>query len=300
MRNLSICLALIVLGAGSVKADDTLGTADSFAVLAGSTVTNYGAGILGATVITGNLGVSPGPTCIGFVGCSTTGPGTVSGTIDLANGAAGSAMGNLNTAYTTLLGLSVGPHVTTVPGGILTGTYAPGVYIVSAPPSNLTGTIYLNDGDVAGSQFVFVMTSTLTTSSNSVVDVTGLSPGDSVFWVVESSATLGNNTAFEGNILANTSITFNPGATDLCGRALGGAVTASGAVSFDGQGTNSPYTQNQVSIACSGNLAGSNGLGGGASTSTPEPGTLSLLALGFAGIAFLSSKRRRVGSREMG
>jgi len=221
MRNLSICLALIVLGAGSVKADDTLGTADSFAVLAGSTVTNYGAGILGATVITGNLGVSPGPTCIGFVGCSTTGPGTVSGTIDLANGAAGSAMGNLNTAYTTLLGLSVGPHVTTVPGGILTGTYAPGVYIVSAPPSNLTGTIYLNDGDVAGSQFVFVMTSTLTTSSNSVVDVTGLSPGDSVFWVVESSATLGNNTAFEGNILANTSITFNPGATDLCGRALG-------------------------------------------------------------------------------
>src|ERR1700687_2053061 len=56
-----------------------LGTAASFGVLAGTTVTN-----IGASVINGNLGVSPGAACTGFdvvvvAGCSTLplGPGHV-------------------------------------------------------------------------------------------------------------------------------------------------------------------------------------------------------------------------------
>jgi hypothetical protein len=47
-----------------------------------------------------------------------------------------------------------------------------------------------------------------------------------VFWQVGSSATLGTGTAFEGNILANTSVTLVSG-TQLNGRAIAltGAVT---------------------------------------------------------------------------
>ena len=73
--------------------------------------------------------------------------------------------------------------------------------------------------------------STLTTASGSSVKVinAGSNGGsdDGVFWQVGSSATLGTTTAFEGNILAQASITLNTAATILNGRALAqtGAVT---------------------------------------------------------------------------
>jgi uncharacterized membrane protein YadS len=56
----------------------TLNTADDIAVLAGSTVTNASGGVLGATVITGGLGLNPGTACTGFVTCPITGLGNPS------------------------------------------------------------------------------------------------------------------------------------------------------------------------------------------------------------------------------
>jgi len=256
---------------------DTLKTADNFAVLAGSTVTNAGAGVLGATVISGELGVSPGTACTGFVTCPTTGPG-VTGTVHLADGVALQAQKDLTNAYTTLGGLSG----TLEPNNLTGLNLGPGVYSVGA--ANLAGVLTLHDGGVAGSQFVFLISSSLTTSPGSLVDVSHLSPTDSLFWIVGSTATLGNSTMFEGNILALTDIIFDPGATDPCGRAL----AQNGKVTFAGQDPTT-LTENQVSLTCSGNLAGSNGLAGGTSsgggTSVPEPGTWLLLGLGFCGLA---------------
>jgi Ice-binding-like/PEP-CTERM motif len=265
---------------------DTLKSADSYAVLAGSTVTN-----VDATIITGDLGVSPGTGVTGFP------PGIVNGTIHTGTDAgAVQAQSDLTNAFTNQAAL---PSTGNIVGGVLTGlNLGPGVYTVGAAASNLTGTLTLHDGGVAGSIFVFQMSSTLITSPNAVIDVSRLLPTDSLFWVVGSTATLGDNTVFDGNILALTNIIFDPGATDLCGRAL----ARNGEVTFAGQGPTS-LIENQVSImGCSGHLTGSNGLaggttttgGGGGGTSVPEPDTLLLLGFGFAGLGMtrLANARR--------
>lgn len=85
----------------------------------------------------------------------------------------------------------------------------------------------LNGQGNSAAQFVFQIGTTLTTASNSAVLLINGANGDNVYWVVGSSATLGTNTVFAGNILALTSITLNTGASIVCGRALArnGAVT---------------------------------------------------------------------------
>src|ERR1700676_3826470 len=87
---LAIGLALVssasVAHASATNVD--LGTADPFAVLAGTTVTNTG-----PTVVDGNLGVSPGSAITGFP------PGLVNGTTHAADAVAGQAQSDLVNAY---------------------------------------------------------------------------------------------------------------------------------------------------------------------------------------------------------
>jgi len=264
---LLLVLAVPLLAPSTYANTTQLKTADAFAVLAGSMVSNTD-----TTIITGNLGVSAGTAVTGFP------PGVVNGTIYTGtNAIVEQAKIDLTAAFSHL----ATPAGTTEPSNLTGLNLGPGVYSVGA--ATLAGTLTLSDHGVPGSIFVFQMTS-LTTQPNSKIDVSGLSPSDSLFWVDTSSATLGVNSVFYGNILAADSITFNPGATDLCGRAL--AETA--AVTFSGQDPTSKI-QNQVSIGCSGNLAGSNGLGGGGGSTgtTPEPGTLFLVGFGIFGLLAL-------------
>lgn len=118
---LPLC-ALVLLGsvavgrpAGAAQAPVDLGTAASFAVLAGSTVTNTG-----PTVIRGDLGVSPGTAVTGFP------PGTVeNGTIHAADAVAAQAQADLTTAYNDAASRSPS---TAVPSDLGGQRLAPGVY----------------------------------------------------------------------------------------------------------------------------------------------------------------------------
>lgn len=284
-----LVLPLLILPLLAVNAyADSLGPdLSTFAVLGATGVTNASGGGLAATIITGNLGVSPAAvtSCTGFPApCLGGGPGIVNGTIQPGTEAA--AQGELTAAYGFLGGL--GPGTSISAGGLSNTSRGPGVYSVT---SFLTGFDLANNSTLTLSgtgRWVFLMSSSLVTGSGTTVDVSSLGAGDSVYWIVRSSATLGDNADFAGNILALTSITFDPGATDLCGRAL----ARNGLVSFAGVGT-TPETgegavePNQVGGGCS----VSGGLNGGGSP-VPEPATLSLLSLGSSAIAFLWSKRR--------
>jgi uncharacterized protein with beta-barrel porin domain len=223
----------------------SLGAAGSFAVLAGTTVTNTGPTvILGTAAHPGNVGVSPGSAVVGFPPGILTGPGA---TFDVGNAIAIQAQIDLTTAYNNL---AARPSTANLTGQNLGGlTLTPGVYSFSSA-AQLTGALTLNGLGNPNALFIFNIASTLTTSSASVVSLINGAQGGNVFWRVGSSATLGTTSSFTGDILANTSITLNTGATITCGAAL----ASNGAVTLD---------TNTISLCDLIAAAGGGGGGGG-------------------------------------
>jgi hypothetical protein len=191
-----------------------MGSDITFAVLAGSTVTNAG-----PTIVTGNLGVSPGTAVTGF----GAGTGTVTGgAIHAGDPTAAQAQLDLTTAYNNAAG-RVNP--TAVPANIGGMVIPPGTY--RAPVSlAITGNVTLDGQLNPNSVFIFQMASTLTTAVNSSVTLINMANACNVFWQVGSSATLNTASVFSGTILAHASVSLGTGAT-VSGRALAsvGAVT---------------------------------------------------------------------------
>ena len=257
IRWLALSLLLLPVLVFSAFADSVqLGTAGSYAVLAGSTVTNTG-----SSVITGNLGVWPGTAVTGFP------PGMVSGgTIHAGDAAAQLAQSALTTAFNSAMGLA---PTATLTGQDLGGmVLTPGVYFF-ASSAQLTGTLTLNTLGNPNALFVFQIGSTLTTASDSSVIFSNSLTDKNVFWQVGSSATLGTTTVFQGNILALTSITLNNGATIGCGSAL----ARNGAVTLD---------NNVIGGGCTG------------TSTVPEPGTMGLLGTGLVILAGAVRRRLRI------
>lgn len=265
-----LALGFLTLAALPGLADQltVLGTADSFAVLGASTVTNTG-----PSVLSGNLGVSPGTAITGFT------PGLVINGSTYAGGAvAMTAQADALAGYTFLQGLAP-THVLTGQdlGGML---LTPGVYFY-ASSAGLTGALTLDFQGLNNADIVFQIGSTLTTASGSVVNVINQGLNDNVYYQIGSSATLGTGTVFQGDILANTSITLTTGANITCGS----AIALNGAVTLDTNViTNCSTTGSDVTPI--GKNPDPN------PTPVPEPGTFGLLATGVLGAA--GAFRRRL------
>ncbi len=181
-----------------------LGTASNFGVLGFSTVTNTG-----PTIITGDLGLSPGISITGFLP-TPGGPGTVTGTIHETDPTAAQAQTDSSTVFTNLNATSCTTNEPLV-ADIGNQTLSPGVYCFPTSAA-ITGTLTLSGGGV----YIFKVGTTLNTAAGlgaSNIVLTGGADASNVFWAVGSSSTLGTYSNFKGTIIASALIAANTGAT---------------------------------------------------------------------------------------
>lgn len=213
---LSVGLACAFLPAVAQAQVVDLGTAGTFVVLGGASVTNTG-----PSVLNGDLGVSPGTSLTGFGS-----PAVVNGAIHNNDGVASQAQLDLATAYDVAAGQPVPPANDLTGTDLGNRTLTSGAYRYSSS-AQLTGALTLDAEGNPDAEFIFQIGSTLTTASaSSVVLINGASPCN-VYWQIGSSATLGTTTAFQGNVMTLADISLNDGAT-VNGRLLArtaGAVT---------------------------------------------------------------------------
>lgn len=194
-----------------------LSGASNFAILAGTGVTN-----IGATTVTGDLGLSPGSSVGGFP------PGILNGTQHINDVTVNQAKLDLTAAYNDAAGRSATDMVT-LSGNIGGLTLTPGLYKSTSSLAISSGDLTFDAKGNANAIFIIQIASSLTTTSGRQVILSGGAQASNIYWQVGSSATFGTTSVFKGTIMAMQSITFLTGAK-LDGRALArnGAVTMEG------------------------------------------------------------------------
>jgi hypothetical protein len=228
-----------------------LGTANSFAVLAGSGITNTN-----TTLITGDIGTFPTTSVSGESDIVLT------GTHQNDTVTAGAKTGLL-TAYNNAAGQA---STRTISGDLAptAATLTPGVY-TSASSMGLTGALTLDAGGNADAIFVFQADTTLTAGPASSVLLTGGAQACNVFWQVGSSATLDTDTVFVGNILAEDSITLNSRAS-----VMGRVLASNGAVTMDNNVITRPGCTAPTPPSTTPTGSGTNDAGSGTSAQVPR------------------------------
>lgn len=201
----------------TVMATVPTASALNIAVLAGSAVTSTG-----ATVITGDLGLSPGTSVGGFP------PGILNGTLHINTNIATQAKLDLTAAYNDAAGRT-STDIVTLSGNIGGLTLTPGLYMSTSSLAISSGDLTFDAKGNSAAVFIIQIASTLTTTSGRQVILSGGALASNIFWQVGSSATFGTTSVFKGTVMAMESITFKTGAT-LNGKALArtGGITLEG------------------------------------------------------------------------
>ena len=305
-----LCVVL-VLATGASRADAALGTfgqpgylgnAESFAVIAGTAITNASGGTAAETVISGDVAITPA-TATGITGFP---PGNVvNGAIFAPNVPLGTTTAADAKADELAAFIDVDLIPPTFPApGIgpveLGGTSPlPGVY--SADDFLVNNAVTLNgDWDDI---WVF-QSNTLTTGVDSAIILTGDANPCNVFWHLDSAATIEVGSDFVGTVLAGTSIAAKNAAT------INGRLFAGAAVTLDQNQITTPLCLTGPSTPSTG--GGGTGGGVGGVVITPGVGNstlantgvevtrpaLAALLVAVLGVVMLSgsalSRRRRV------
>ena len=181
-----------------------LGSAGTYSVLAGTGIANTG-----ATSLSGDLGLSPSTLIAGFP------PGTVAGTLHIADPSAAQAQTDLTTAYNDAAGRTPDGNF----AGDLNGrTFTEGVYHTNAALA-LTGTLTLDAQGDPNAIFIFQVNAAMNTAAASHVNLINGAQASHVYWVVNGAAGTGANSTLAGTIMSNGAITLGD-STQLTGRAL--------------------------------------------------------------------------------
>jgi hypothetical protein len=226
-------VTLLVQTATAAATTVPLGTAGSFAILAGTAITD-----VPTSTIDGDVGLSPttGAAITGLTCAEVT--GTIY-TVDLTGplcrdadaGLLTTAKNAVTTAYNDAASRS--PDATFAEADNQLGGKAlvAGVYrFTAASTANLTGNLTLTGG--VDDVWIFQATSTLVTAASSTITFSGGAQACNVFWQVGSAATLGASSSFAGTILAHDDISLGSQAT-VDGRLLaGGQASQAGAVTL--------------------------------------------------------------------
>jgi hypothetical protein len=203
-----------------------LGTAGNFAILAQTTITTTG-----VTHINGNIGISPAAASFitGFslilpAGGAFSTSALVTGNIYASDYAPptpinmGTAIGDMQTAYTDAANRTL-PDSTELGAGNITGkTLTRGLYKwgtgvnIDAAGVTISGS--------ATDVWIFQIAQDLTVASAASVNLIGGAVASNIFWQVAGQVTINTTAAMQGNILCQTQIAFNTGATLVEGRAL--------------------------------------------------------------------------------
>jgi type VI secretion system secreted protein VgrG len=208
-RNWTLGVTALLCGAALPLAAATppsLGNAGSFAVLAGSEVTNTG-----LTTINGDVGISPGIGSLPHYHDNGT-VTFIGGAVHDADLAAQNAQADKNAAYGALdqtCDFSFAGTKELAGLSLVPGVYCAASFHLTAGTLTLTG--------VSSDTWIFKSGSDLIMTGGAAAKV--VSPSCSVWWRVVSTATFDAGSSLTGNILADTSITLAAGAS-LTGKAL--------------------------------------------------------------------------------
>lgn len=276
-----LTLALtLACGAASAGQMPFLGSAQQFAVLGAGAVTNTGPSTLQGSIGTGASAALTGAQSIAFV---------AGGSLHQGDAVAALAVADTRAAYDRLAALSAGVDLSGQDLGSL-GPLGAGVYRLSSS-AVLSGALTIDFANDPNGVVVFQIGSSLVTAANSVIRVLNGVASNGVYFQVGSSATLGADAIFAGNLLAQDSVTLGAGATFACGRAL-----ALGAVTMIGTRVSNDCSAYAPGMPVSD--YGSDGYSGFGvpalpPAAVPEPLGMALFGLGLCALGALRTGRRR-------
>jgi hypothetical protein len=186
----------------------SLGAAQSFAVLGGTSVANTG-----PTVVNGNLGISPGIA----VSITNFPPGIVNGaTYAGPLTLAGQAQTDRNAALINLQGQPCTDSAGATVFGVT--TISPGVHCYTSTLL-VNGPVTLNAFGNPNAVFIFKVGSSLTTAVGSQILLAGGAQACNVFWAVAVDTTIEVSSTFVGNVIGGRDFVARTNA-HMFGRAL--------------------------------------------------------------------------------